>query len=396
MYSGDYKYIWQSKDWPNWHFDLAALAGPLVEVSRAQGLLMGRLADVGMALRDQASLAALTEDVVKTSEIEGEQLNVESVRSSIARRLGVDIGALAPVDRHVEGVVEMVLDATANCQAPVTRERLFGWHAALFPTGYSGLSKIKVGSWRDDASGPMQVVSGPIARQRVHFEAPPADRLEAETSRFLDWVNGASNEPPLLKAGLGHLWFVTLHPFDDGNGRIARAIGDLLLARADGSPQRFYSLSAQIQRERKAYYDILERTQKNLPGANFRGSPEGGRYREVPDNRSMDVTEWLAWFLDTLHRAVNQAQHTLDAVLAKARFWQRWATTPLNERQVKLLNKLLDGFEGKLTSSKWAAIAKCSPDTALRDINDLLARGVLQKSEAGGRSTSYQLNDLPG
>ena len=371
MNRGDCKYIWQASDWPNWRFDLAALAGPMADVSRAQGLLMGRLADVGMALRDQASLAVLTEDVVKTSEIEGERLNVESVRSSIARRLGVDIGALAPVDRHVDGVVEMVLDATVNCRAPVSRDRLFGWHAALFPTGYSGLSKIKVGGWRDDATGPMQVVSGPIGRQRVHFEAPPADRLETESSQFLQWLNGVSNDPPLLKAGLGHLWLVTLHPFDDGNGRIARAIGDLLLARADGSPQRFYSLSAQIQRERKAYYDILERTQK----------------------QSMDVTEWLAWFLDTLHRAVDQAQHTLDGVLVKKRFWQRWATTPLNERQVKLLNKLLDGFDGKLTSSKWAAIAKCSPDTALRDINDLLTRGVLRKSDAGGRSTSYVLDD---
>lgn len=372
MNSGDYKYIWQANDWPSWHFDLTALARSMTEVSRAQGILMGRLADVGMTLQNQASLAALTEDVVKTSEIEGETLNVESVRSSIARRLGVDIGALAPIDRHVEGVVEMVLDAAANCYEPVSRERLFGWHAALFPTGYSGLSNIKVGAWRDDASGPMQVVSGRIGRQRVHFEAPPADRLEIEISRFLDWVNGASSEQPLLKAGLGHLWFVTLHPFDDGNGRIARAIGDLLLARADGSPQRFYSLSAQIQRERKAYYDILERTQK----------------------RSMDVTEWLAWFLDTLHRAVDQAQHTLDAVLTKTHFWQRWGTTPLNKRQVKLLNRLLDGFEGKLTSSKWAAIAKCSPDTALRDINDLLARELLRKSDAGGRSTSYKLNDL--
>lgn len=371
MNSGEYKYIWHSNDWPNWHYDLAALAGPLVEVSRAQGLLMGRLADVGMALRDQASLAALTDDVVKTSEIEGEQLSVESVRSSIARRLGVDIGTLAPVDRHVEGVVEMVLDATTNCQTPVTRERLFGWHAALFPTGYSGLSKIKVGGWRDDASGPMQVVSGPIGRQRVHYEAPPAARLEAEVSRFIGWLNVASHEPLLIKAGLGHLWFVTLHPFDDGNGRIARAIGDLLLARADGSPQRFYSLSAQIQRERSAYYNILERTQKG----------------------AMDVTEWLVWFLGTLHRAVDQAQQILDAVLTKARFWQRWAATPLNERQLKLLNRLLDGFEGKLTSSKWAAIAKCSPDTALRDINDLLARGVLRKSDAGGRSTSYLLDD---
>ena len=373
MDSGEKPYIWQADDWPKWRYDLSALTGPLTEVSRAQGVLLGRLADVGMALRDQASLAALTEDVVKTSEIEGEQLNVESVRSSIARRLGVDIGAMAPVDRHVEGVVEMVLDATANCHAPVSRERLFGWHAALFPTGYSGLSRINVGAWRNDANGTMQVVSGPIGRQRVHFEAPPADRLDTEAGQFLDWLNSASNEPPLLKAGLGHLWFVTLHPFDDGNGRIARAIGDLLLARADGSPQRFYSLSAQIQRERTAYYGILERTQK----------------------RSMDVTEWLAWFLDTLHRAVDQAQHTLDAVLTKARFWQRWAATPLNARQVKLLNRLLDGFEGKLTSSKWAAIAKCSADTALRDINDLLARSVLRKSDAGGRSTSYELNDLP-
>ncbi|WP_337261502.1 MULTISPECIES: Fic family protein [unclassified Serratia (in: enterobacteria)] len=286
MNSGDYVYIWQASEWPTWHFDLTALANPMAEVSRAQGMLLGRLADVGMALRDQASLAALTEDVVKTSEIEGEALNVESVRSSIARRLGVDIGALAPVDRHAEGVVDMILDATTNATAPVTQERLFGWHAALFPTGYSGLSKIRVGNWRDDASGPMQVVSGPIGRQRVHYEAPPAEHLEAETSRFLEWVNRQTDEPLLLKAGLGHLWFVTLHPFDDGNGRIARAIGDLLLARADGSPQRFYSLSAQIQRERKAYYAILERTQKG----------------------SMDVTEWLLWFLGALHRAIDQAR----------------------------------------------------------------------------------------
>ena len=373
MNSGDYTYIWQASDWPSWRYDLAALVGPLAEVSRAQGLLMGRLADVGMALRDQASLAVLTEDVVKTSEIEGEQLNVESVRSSIARRLGVDIGALAPVDRHVEGVVEMVLDATTNRDAPVSRKRLFGWHAALFPTGYSGVSKINVGTWRDDASGLMQVVSGPVGHQRVHFQGPPAERLEAEMNRFLDWVNLVPNEPALIRAGLGHLWFVTLHPFDDGNGRIARTIGDLLLARADGSPRRFYSLSAQIQRERKAYYDILERTQKG----------------------SLDVTAWLAWFLATLHRAVDQAQHTLDAVLIQARFWQHWATTPLNARQVKLLNRLLDGFEGKLTTSKWAAIAKCSADTALRDINELMAHGVLRKSASGGRSTRYELNGLP-
>ena len=372
MKSVDYQYIWQVNDWPNWRFDLAALANQMAAVSRAQGLLMGRLADVGMSLRDQASLAALTEDVVKTSEIEGEHLDVQSVRSSIARRLGMDIGALAPVDRHVEGVVEMVLDATENFLAPVSQDRLFGWHAALFPTGYSGLSKIKVGGWRDDASGPMQVVSGPIGRQRVHFEAPPAERLGAETSCFLDWLNDASNEPPLIKAGIAHLWFVTLHPFDDGNGRIARAIGDLMLARADHSPQRFYSLSAQIQRERKTYYDILEQTQKG----------------------TMDVTSWLAWFLDALHRAVDQAHLALEGVLTQARFWQHWATATFNARQVRMLSKLLDGFEGKLTTSKWAVIAKCSPDTALRDINDLLDRGVLRKSEAGGRSTSYVLGDV--
>lgn len=372
MNYGDWNYLWQAPDWPNWRYDLAALVGPMAEVSRAQGILIGRLADVGAPLRDKANLLALTEDVLRTSEIEGERLSVASVRSSLARRLGVDIGALAAVDRHVEGVVEMVLDATANCHAPMSRERLFGWHAALFPTGYSGLSKIQVAGWRDDANGPMQVVSGSIGRQNVHFEAPPAVRLEIESERFLAWLNGDSGEPPLLKAGLGHLWFVTLHPFDDGNGRIARAIGDLLLARADGSPQRFYSLSAQIQREPKAYYDILERTQKG----------------------TMDVTEWLVWFLDSLHRAVDQAQGTLDAVLLKARYWQQWATIPLSERQVKLLNRLLDGFDGKLTTSKWAAIAKCSPDTALRDISDLLTRGVLRKTAAGGRSASYELNDL--
>ena len=373
MRSGDYRFIWQAADWPNWRYQLAVLAQPMTAVSRAQGLLLGRLADVGMVLRDEASLSALTDDVVKTSEIEGEQLDVASVRSSIARRLGVDVGALAPVDRHVERVVEMVLDATANCTAPVTRDRLFGWHAALFPTGYAGRTRINVGRWRDDADGPMQVVSGPLGRQRIHFEAPPADRLESDVGRFLAWANGASSEPPLIKAGLAHLWFVTLHPFDDGNGRIARAVGDLFLSRADGSPQRFYSLSAQIQRERKAYYDVLERTQR----------------------QSMDVTDWLAWFLESLHRAIDQAQRTLDTVLAKAHFWQRWAATPLNERQVKLVNRLLDGFEGKLSSGKWAAIAKCSPDTALRDISDLLARGVLRKSAARGRSTSYELNTPP-
>jgi Fic family protein len=371
MKRGEWTYIWRDPDWPAWRYDLSVIAGPLAAVSRAQGLLLGRLADVGMTLRNQASLAALTEDVLKTSEIEGERLNADSVRSSIARRLGVDIGALAPVDRHVEGVVEMVLDATAHCDAPLTRERLFGWHAALFPTGFSGMSRIQTGAWRNDSHGAMQVVSGPIGRQRVHFEAPPAGRLDAEATRFLEWANHDSDPSPVLKAGLAHLWFVTLHPFDDGNGRIARAVGDLLLARADGSPQRFYSLSAQIQSERSGYYDILERTQRG----------------------SLDVTTWLAWFLDALHRAVDNAQHTVDAVLVKTHFWQRWAASPLNERQIKLLNRLLNGFDGKLTTSKWAATAKCSPDTALRDIGELVALGVLRRSVSGGRSTAYELAD---
>ncbi len=365
------EYIWQSPHWPNWQYDLTTLTESLTAVSRAQGLLLGRLADVGMALRDEASLSAVTEDVVQTSAIEGETLNVASVRSSVARRLGVDIGALAPVDRHVDGVVDMVLDATRNATVPLTLERLFGWHAALFPTGYSGMSRIHVGGWRDDSTGPMQVVSGAIGRTRVHFEAPPASRLPTEMNRFLAWLNDINpKEPALLRAGLGHLWFVTLHPFDDGNGRVARAIGDLLLARAEASPQRFYSLSAQLQRERKAYYDILERTQK----------------------RSMNVTAWLEWFLAALLKAVDQAHSTLDQVLAKTKFWQQVATIPMNERQIKVLNRLLDGFEGKLTTSKWAAVAKCSSDTALRDITELLQQGILQKAAAGGRSTNYEIS----
>lgn len=367
--SGEKTYIWEAEDWPRWRYDLGALSGRLAEVSRAQGLLLGRLADVGLALRAQASLDALSEDVVKTSEIEGEALDLLSVRSSLARRMGVDLGAVAPVDRHVEGVVEMVLDATTRAAAPLTAERLFGWHAALFPTGYSGMSRIAVGQWRRDVDGPMQVVSGPPGRRTVHFQAPPAEALAAETARFLTWAEADTGEPMLIKAGLAHLWFVTLHPFDDGNGRIARAVGDLFLARADGSPQRFYSLSAQIQRERKDYYAVLERSQKG----------------------SLEVSAWLAWFLDTLGRALAHAQGVLDAVLRKARCWQGWAGLPLNGRQVKLLNRLLDGFEGKLSSGKWAAIAKCSNDTALRDITQLLALGVLRKAPGGGRSTAYEL-----
>lgn len=369
MRSGDKQYVWQQNDWPAWRFDSASLAPALAAVHRAQGHLLGRMAEFGIAERDEASVRTFTSDVLKTSEIEGERLNPESVRSSVARRLGVDVGALAAVDRSVEGVVDMVLDATRNYSAPLSRERLYAWHAALFPTGRSGLHAIQVGTWRDDRAGPMQVVSGGYGRERVHYEAPPAAQVESDMEAFLQWFNNASTDDAVLRAGLAHLWFVTIHPFDDGNGRIARAVGDMALARAEQTPQRYYSLSAQIQKDRKTYYDLLERTQQG----------------------SMDVTDWLQWFLSCLLNALKQAESVLDEVLAKARFWQRWAGVALNQRQIKLLNLLLDGFEGKLTSGKWAKLAKCSPDTALRDISALVNLGTLIKSDAGGRSTSYVL-----
>jgi len=369
MKSEDKPYIWQRSDWPHWVYDHKRLAPLLAQIHMAQGHLLGRMHDLGLNVRDQATLRVLTEDVLKTSEIEGEKLNPDSVRSSIARRLGVDVGALAPTDRHVDGVVDMVLDATQRHNSHLTTERLFGWHAAMFPTGYSNLRKIRAGEWRDDAYGPMQVVSGPTHRQTIHYEAPPAHLLDAEMMDFLDWFHHDQHDDPVIKAGLAHLWFVTIHPFEDGNGRIARAVGDMALARAEQSAQRFYSLSAQIQHEREDYYDRLEATQKG----------------------DMDVSAWLDWFLACLLRAIKRANATLASVLAKARFWQHWAGVPMNDRQIKLLNKLLDGFDGKLTSSKWAAIAKCSQDTALRDISDLVERGALKKSEASGRSTSYEL-----
>jgi Fic family protein len=385
-YSTTDLYIWQHLNWPDWRFDTAALAAALAAVHRAQGKLAGRMEALGQSQRQLAALQMLTNDVLTTSEIEGEQLNLEAVRSSFARRLNVDIGALAPADRHVDGVVDMVLDASQGYAQPLTNMRLLAWHTGLFPAVSSPavsvrfqLSPVKSGHWRDDAQGAMQVVSGSVGRQTVHFEAPPAQRLDAEIRVFLDWFNDSDGSfalDPVLKAGLAHLWFVTLHPFDDGNGRIARAVGDMALAKAEQSAQRFYSLSAQIQRERSAYYALLETTQKG----------------------DLDVTDWLQWFLSCLLRAITTSDVTLSAVLSKADFWQRWAGTPLNPRQIKLLNRLLDGsdgsFVGKLTSSKWAAIAKCSPDTALRDIQDLLQRGMLQKSESGGRSTSYAVNNI--
>jgi len=360
-------YIHELKDWPRFHWSAEKIAEPLASVRHRQGRLIGHMEALGFNLQQEAVLQTLTSDVLKSSEIEGEKLDAAQVRSSIARRLGMDIGALKPADRHVEGVVEMMLDATRNYKQPLTSERLFAWHAALFPTGRSGMSKITTGAWRDDSGGPMQVVSGPMGKEHVHFEAPKADRLDREMKSFLDWFERDETNDPVLHAGLAHLWFVTIHPFDDGNGRIARAIADMALARSENSPQRFYSMSAQIRQERNDYYDILERTQKG----------------------TMDVTPWMEWFLGCLGRAIDGAQVTLGTVLEKARFWDRIKNVQLNDRQRTVINRLLDGFEGKLTTSKYAALAKCSQDTAHRDILALIDQGVLVRNQEGGRSTSY-------
>ena len=362
-------YVWERAEWPALHWDDRALRTLLPHVSREQGRLLGTMEGLGFALRSEAHLRTLTEDVVKSSEIEGENLLPDQVRSSIARRLGLDVAGLVPADRNVEGVVEMMLDATTNYDKPLTEERLFAWHASLFPTGRSGMSKIVIGQWRNDSTGPMQVVSGPIGRERVHYEAPPASRVPDEMQKFLAWFEGPGETDPLLVAGLAHLWFVTIHPFDDGNGRIARTIADMALARAERIGQRFYSMSGQIRAERGEYYDLLEHVQK----------------------ADLDITRWQTWFLQCLLRAIQGAQSTLAAVLDKAKFWERFAKQPLNERQINVLNRLLDGLDGKLTSSKWAKLAKCSQDTAHRDIMDLVERGALQKDPGGGRSTSYSL-----
>jgi Fic family protein len=323
-------------------------------------------------VKEEAVLRTLTDDVLKSSEIEGEKLDAEQVRLSVARRLGMDIAGLPATDRHVEGVVGMMLDATQRYDQPLTRERLFGWHASLFPTGWSGMHAIDVGAWRDDRTAPMQVVSGPVGRERVHFEAPAAVRLDDEMRRFLAWFNGDAATEPVLKAAQAHLWFVTIHPFGDGNGRIARAIADLALARSESSPQRFYSMSTEIRQERADYYRMLEQTQQG----------------------TLDITGWMKWFVGCLARAIEQAQTTLSGVLAKARFWEKLRDIPLNDRQRPVINRLLDGFDGKLTSSKWAVLTKSSQDSALRDLQQLVERGVLVRNPAGGRSTSYSLATL--
>lgn len=363
------RYIHLRREWPGFQWDAAILTGRLAAVRHSQGRLIGQMEALGFRPRQEAELRTLTEDVVKSSEIEGERLDADAVRSSVARRLGVDIGALKHADRHVEGVVEMAMDATGHYEQPLTKARLETWHAALLPDGRSGLTHIRAGAWRRDASGPMRVVSGPIGRERIHFEAPAAARLDGEMRQFLSWFNAEARTDLVLKAALAHLWFVTIHPFDDGNGRIARAISDMCLARSENSSQRFYSMSAQIRHDRSAYYEVLERTQKG----------------------SLNVTSWIGWFLDCLARAIDGARPTVGAVLRKARFWEAAAAVRINDRQRLILNLMLEDFEGKLATSKWAKLAKCSHDTALRDISELVRAGLLVRGSEGGRSTSYQL-----
>lgn len=362
-------YIYQKAKWPHFHWDNESLISIISKVRNLQGKLIGQMESVGFALKSEAFLQTLTLDVLKSSEIEGELLEPEQVRSSIARHLGMDISGLIQSDRNVDGVVEMMLDATQKFQEPLTKERLFDWHASLFPTGKNGMYQLIVGEWRDDKLGAMQVVSGAMGKEKVHFQAPDATQIEYEMDLFLEWFNNEKKIEPVLKAAIAHFWFVTIHPFEDGNGRIARAITDLLLARADESSQRFYSMSAQIRVERKEYYHVLEKSQKG----------------------NLDITPWLDWFFNCLLNSLNQTNHILARVLNKHFFWLENNNIQLNERQKVMLNKLLDGFDGKLTSSKWAKIMKCSADTSLRDITDLINKNLLRKEIAGGRSTNYEL-----
>jgi Fic family protein len=366
-------YLHHSKDWPNFKWDNDILLPYVSKVRDLQGRLIGRMEAMGFELREEAVLETLTEDIVKSSEIEGELLNPKEVRSSVARRLGMEISGLLNASRDVEGVVDMMLDATQKYNAPLTKDRMCGWHAALFPTGRTGMYKITVGDWRNDEHGPMQVVSGPMGREKVHNTAPEAPRLEEEMNRFIEWFNTDEIMEPVLKSAIAHLWFVSIHPFDDGNGRIARTIADAQLARADRTNQRFYSMSAQLMKSKKEYYAIMESTQKG----------------------SMDVSQWLVWYYERLTEALEATDETLSKILVKAKFWELHKTTQFNKRQVEMINKLQGDFVGKLHSSKWAKITKVHRDTARRDIQDLIEKGVLSDSGEGGRSTNYVLNLPP-
>lgn len=365
-------YIHNITNWTNFTWNNKKVLLKLSETRNLQGKLLGRMESLGFDLQNEAMLNTLTLEIVKSSEIEGEILEKEQVRSSIARRLGIDIAGAIESERHIDGIVEMMLDATQRYDLPLTKERLFGWHSALFPTGWSNMYKIVVADWRKDSKGPMQVVSGPLGKEKVHFEAPAAERIDAEINELIDWIENEHEVDPVLKAAIAHLWFVTIHPFEDGNGRITRAITEMILARSDKSVKRFYSMSAQIRAERNNYYEVLEKTQKG----------------------DTDITEWILWFLNCLQGAINSTYELLQKVLEKAEFWKIHSTTILNERQQKMMNRLLDGFSGKLTTTKWGKICKCSQDTALRDIQDLIDKGILQKEASGGRSTSYVLKPI--
>jgi len=365
-------FIYQHKEWPKFTWDHEHVLSRLAEVNRQQGILLGKLYHQGFSPKLEASMEILSNDVISTSIIEGEALNRNEVRSSIAKRLGLSFAGMVPPSRDVEGIVEMMLDATQNYTEDISSEKLIGWHASLFPTGYSGMYKVLIGSWRDDSTGPMQVISGPIGREIVHFEAPAAKVLNKQMDQFIDWYNREDSLDKVLQAALAHLWFITLHPFNDGNGRIARALTDKKLAQAENSHFRFYSMSSQIKQEREAYYKILEQTQKG----------------------NLDISEWMLWFLDCLERAILNSETILAAVLKRARFWGLNKAQHFNKRQHKILDLLLDQFEGKLTAKKWAKINKCSHDTATRDINDLISKGILVKSPEGGRSTNYLLAEI--
>lgn len=368
---GESVYIWQLAGWPDFRLDAARMAVALASLHESRGRMLAQLDSLGVASRDEATLQCLTEDALRTSEIEGEKLDAEAVRSSFARRLGVEVARHRGASRSVDGLVEVLLDALWKCREPVTESRLFGWHASLFPSGFSGLSRIEPGTWRTGRTGAMRVVSGPHGRQKVRFEAPPAERVKREMAAFLQWINGSSALDPIVRSGLAHLWFVTVHPFADGNGRIARALGDLVLAQVDGETGRFYSVSSQIAAERSDYYERLERAQKG----------------------TLDVTEWLEWYVGCVSRAVGRGLESARGVASRADFWTRHAAVPFNARQTRVLRRFLLDLEGNLTAAKWARLAKCSPDTALRDLNDLIAKRVLRKSASGGRSTSYELAD---
>ncbi len=364
------KYIYQYSQWPSFTWNEKQVGNVLGKVRHLQGRIFGQMSHVGFTLRKETYLSTLTLDVLKSSEIEGEFLNYEQVRSFIAQKLGIETSGMVHVERDVEGVVEMMLDATRNYSKKLTGKRLLGWHASLFPTGYSGMHKIEVGCYR---KGEMQVVSGPMGKEKVHFEAPHHDKIQEEMNALLDWINEEKDIDLVIKSAIAHFWFIIIHPFDDGNGRIARALTDLVLARSEQSSLRFYSLSNQILAEKKTYYSILQKVQHS----------------------SGDITEWLEWFLNCLYRSLQSTESTLEKVFSKADFWEHHKETELNSRQRKILNKLLDGFEGKLKSSKWAKMAKCSADTALRDIKDLMSKGILRQEASGGRSTNYELIEKP-